>query len=251
MGIGVALSNPATRACGGEGRRQAVARRSAAGLVVMVATVIGSCGMLVPRSAFAELVIEGIDGELLDNARAYANLQEVSCDAPDWRIRRGFRTLDADLTTALRALGYYEPTFSKNLEFEAECWRARVVVEPGPRTRYRKVDIRITGSAEDDAEFLAAVQKNRPREGEPLHQGRYNAYKDRLRVAAAERGYVEAKFTTARVDVWPEERAAEVTLHFASGPRYRIGEVTIEQDFLEPGLVGSYLELAEGQPYDA
>ncbi|MEJ2604257.1 MAG: BamA/TamA family outer membrane protein, partial [Gammaproteobacteria bacterium] len=39
--------------------------------------------------------------------------------------------------------------------------------------------------------------------------------------------------------------------HFASGPRYRIGEVTIEQDFLEPGLVGSYLELAEGQPYDA
>jgi len=207
--------------------------------------------MLVP-TARAELVIEGIDGTLLDNARAFAGLADEACDAPVWRVRRGFRDLDQELTEALRALGYYSPSFEKSLELEREgCWLARATVDPGPRTRYRQVRIRIGGAAEDDEAFLAEAIEARPREGEPLHHGAYARFKDRLRVAAAERGYVEAEFTTARIDVWPDQQAADVTLHFASGPRYRVGEITVEQDFLEPALVDAYLDLEEGVPYES
>jgi len=203
-------------------------------------------------AARADLLIEGIDGELLDNARTFAGLAQEPCDAPAWRVRRGFRDLDEELTSALQALGYYGPSFEKNLDLEREgCWLARVTVDPGPRTRYRQVRIRIGGEAEDDETFLAAALERRPREGEPLHHGAYAAYKDRLRVSAAERGYVEADFTTARIDVWPEQQAADVTLDFESGPRYRVGEITVEQDFLEPGLVEAYLNLEEGVPYEA
>ncbi|HKL64284.1 MAG TPA: autotransporter assembly complex family protein [Woeseiaceae bacterium] len=207
--------------------------------------------MLVP-TARAKLVIEGIDGTLLDNARAFAGLADEACDAPVWRVRRGFRDLDQELTEALRALGYYSPSFEKSLELEREgCWLARATVDPGPRTRYRQVRIRIGGAAEDDEAFLAEAIEARPREGEPLHHGAYARFKDRLRVAAAERGYVEAEFTTARIDVWPDQQAADVTLHFASGPRYRVGEITVEQDFLEPALVDAYLDLEEGVPYES
>ncbi len=201
--------------------------------------------------ARAELLIEGIEGDLLDNARSFAGLADEPCDAPAWRIRRGFRNLDQELTDGLRALGYYGAAFEKSLDLDREvCWLAQVVVEPGPRTRYREVGIRI-GAAEEDPVLLAEAQEGRPREGEPLHHGDYAAYKDRLRIAAAERGYVEAKFTTARIDVWPEQQAADVTLHFASGPRYRVGKITIEQDFLEPALARAFLDLSEGVPYDA
>ncbi|WP_405233240.1 autotransporter assembly complex protein TamA [Lentisalinibacter salinarum] len=206
----------------------------------------------VAPAARAELLIEGIEGELLANARSFAGLSDEPCDAPAWRVRRGFRNLDQEITDALRALGYYGPTFEKTLDLEREdCWLATVVVDAGPRTRYREVDVRIGGAAEEDPAFLAEAREGRPREGEPLHHGEYAAYKDRLRIAAAERGYVEAEFTAARIDVWPEQQAADVTLHFASGPRYRVGEITVEQDFLEPGLVRGFLDLQEGVPYDA
>jgi translocation and assembly module TamA len=215
---------------------------SAAGLLLAALAV----------TARAELVIEGVDGELLDNARAFAGLTGEACDAPAWRVRRGFRDLEQELAEALRALGYYSPSFEKSLDLEREgCWLARVTVEPGPRTRYRQVRIRIGGAAEDDEALLTEALEGRPREGEPLHHGAYARYKDRLRVAAAERGYVEAEFTTARIDVWPEQQAADVTLHFASGPRYRVGEITVEQDFLQPGLVDAYLDLEEGVPYES
>mgnify|MGYP006280187373 FL=1 len=232
------------------GRRPAAVRRRPGGKVRLLAAGL-LLTVFIP-AARAELVIEGIDGELLGNARAFAGLTEEACDAPAWRVRRGFRDLDQELVEALRALGYYSPSFEKSLDLEREgCWLARVTVEQGPRTRYRQVRIRIGGAAEDDRAFLAQVLEGRPREGEPLHHGAYARYKDRLRVAAAERGYVEAEFTTARIDVWPEQQAADVTLHFASGPRYRVGDITVEQDFLEPGLVEAYLDLEEGVPYES
>jgi len=247
---GVLTSRCASASAGSNGpaglqrRSGRVAAAFLGGLLVAVA--IG-----VP-AARAELLIEGIEGELLDNAHSFAGLSDEPCDAPAWRVRRGFRNLDQEVTDALRALGHYGPTFEKTLDLEREgCWLATVVVDPGPRTRYREVEVRIGGAAEEDPAFLAEARAGRPREGEPLHHGKYAAYKDRLRIAAAERGYVEAEFTAARIDVWPEQQAADVTLHFASGPRYRIGEVTVEQDFLEPALVRAFLDLPEGVPYDA
>lgn len=246
MTRGRTLTDRHTPEPGGRDRARAGWRRGvgAAGLL--------AGALLAASPARAELVIEGIDGELLDNARAFAGLAGEACDAPTWRVRRGFRDLDEQLTDALRALGYYASDFEKSLDLERQgCWLATVKVVPGPRTRYRKVEIRIGGAAEEDPVFLAAANERRPREGQPLHHGEYAAYKDRLRVAAADRGYVEAEFTTARIDVWPEQQAADVTLHFASGPRYRIGEITVEQDFLEPRLVRAYFNLEEGMPYDA
>ena len=247
MTSGGALTYRRAPCSGGNNDRARAGWRRGAGAAALVAAVL-----LAAPAARAELVIEGIEGELLKNARAFAGLGGEACDAPVWRVRRGFRDLDQQLTDALRALGYYEPSFEKSLDLEREgCWLATVRVLPGPRTRYRDVEIRIGGAAEDDSVFLAAANERRPRQGEPLHHGDYAAYKDRLRVAAADRGYVEAEFTAARIDVWPEQQAADVTLHFASGPRYRLGEITVDQDFLEPGLVRAYLDLREGVPYDA
>ncbi len=201
--------------------------------------------------ARAELTIAGLEGDALENARLFAGLADEPCDAPGWRVRRRFRQLDADIGKALHAYGYYEPTIEKTLELGGECWSARVVVDPGPVTRLRRVQIELEGEAARDAAFAASVRRDGLTEGAPLRHERYTAFKDRLRLLAAERGYVEARFSESRIDVFPEDQAADVTLVFDSGPRYRLGDVTVEQDFLDPSLVDAYLDLQPGVPYDA
>jgi translocation and assembly module TamA len=53
------------------------------------------------------------------------------------------------------------------------------------------------------------------------------------------------------MDVWPEQGVADVTLHFTSGPRYRLGEIHQNQAFMNPEIVLAYLDLEVGAYYDA
>jgi translocation and assembly module TamA len=51
--------------------------------------------------------------------------------------------------------------------------------------------------------------------------------------------------------VYPAERAADIALELASGPRYAFGRTELAQQVLTPQLVSSYLTFNEGEPYDA
>src|SRR5690606_17028054 len=42
----------------------------------------------------------------------------------------------------------------------------------------------------------------------------------------------------------------DVTLHFASGPRYRFGPILLDQDVLSERMVRAYFGFEPGQPYD-
>ena len=199
----------------------------------------------------AELEVSGVSEEVERNIRAFATIASEPCDAELWLIRRHYRDLDSEVRKALEPFGFYNPTITAELAKDEACWHATLAVEPGEPVRFRSVDIAISGEASRDEAFadLAASPAMTP--GAPLRHSDYDRLKRTLLVRAADRAYVDAEFTESRLDIWPEQNAADVSLQFDSGPRYRLGDISVEQDFLDPKVVFGYLDLEPGSYFDS
>ncbi|MEO0616630.1 MAG: autotransporter assembly complex family protein [Pseudomonadota bacterium] len=194
------------------------------------------------------LSIEGVDGALADNVRAYVGLDSQPCDAPEWQMRRRFSSADDLARDAMAAFGHYTPQIDAAIRFDASCWHASLTIAPGPRILYERFDVAVTGAAAGDAD-VDAVVRARPAAGDPLHHGRYEAYKTRLGQVLAARGYAEWRFDASGVDVDVERGLAVGDISIVSGPRYRYGEIRIEQDAFEPGLIERFIDIEPGQPF--
>ena len=68
---------------------------------------------------------------------------------------------------------------------------------------------------------------------------------------AQRRGYFDGRFAASRIDVYPGELAADITIDFVSGERYRFGPVTLDQSVVDPELALRYVDFKPGEPYDA
>jgi len=207
--------------------------------------------LILPAMSIAELQIDGVDDELARNIRSYITLTTEPCDAEQWRIRRRFRTIEKEAKSALEPYGYYSPVITASLEANEGCWHARLQVDAGKPVVLRNVEITVTGPALGDPVFAEFLSSSRVTSATQLRHSDYQLLKKSLQVRAAERGYLAAGFSNNTIDVWPEDFAADVTLSFASGPRYDFGEITQEQAFLDPKLVAAYLEFDSGTPYDS
>ena len=211
--------------------------------------VIAGATLVAP--AAAEVIVSGVDEALERNIRAFIGLDDEDCDAEDWLVRRRSRTLRDEVRKALEPFGFYEPTVSTDLSFGEDCWQATLSIDPGEPVRYRNVDIRISGPAADDPSFADLPGRELLRTGNVLRHADYDRLKNRLQTLAADHGYIEAEFEASRLDGWPAEGVADVTLLFASGPRYDFGEIMIDQSFVEPEIVRGFIDLQPGTPYDA
>ena len=200
----------------------------------------------VSARAAAELQLVGIEGPLAANVLAYLTLDQESCDAPAWRVQQQYIAAPARIRSALEALGYYAVDVKSDLKTNADCWHATFTIDPGEPVKIRHLDIQAHG----DAVFAIAAAQSGLREGAVLDQGAYEALKRRWSALAVERGYRDAKLVESRIDVYPQMHAADVTLHFEAGERYRFGEIRFDQSVLTDRLVRAYLPFKPGDPYD-
>lgn len=208
--------------------------------------------LLLPMASLArgDLLLEGIDDEIERNVRNYVALASEPCDAETWLVRRRFRAVDAEIKTALEPFGYYEPMIEKSLALDDDCWRATVRIDVGQPVTLRRVDLLLSTPAGGATDFLDIESTTTLVPGAQLRHAYYERLKEALQVRAAERGYVEAAFTDNVIDVWPGEHAADISLKYATGPRYDFGEIRLDADFLEPGLVRGFFDFDTGMPYD-
>jgi len=200
-------------------------------------------------SARAEVEIVGIEAAQLANVLAYSDLDELACDAEQRSVRTRFDAAPGQLRTAMQAYGYYDINLVRSLEFGADCWIARFEIDPGEPVRIRGLDIRVMGQAAMDPAFEAALAGHGLAVGGALEHARYDALKRRLSDLARDLGYARAEFTASRLDIYPSERAVDIVLNFYSGPRYRFGEIRVEQSTLNQDLVRSYFGFQSGDPY--
>lgn len=207
--------------------------------------------LLVASLARGELRVDGVSDEIADNVQNYVALASEPCDADTWLVRRRFRALETEVRSALEPFGYYDPTIEKTLVLGEKCWRASITIDVGNPVLLRNVDISVSTPSEGKQDFSDIGASSTLVPGAPLRHVNYETLKENLQVRAAERGYVEAKFTANVIDVWPDQQNADVALHYESGPRYDIGEIRLEQDFLEESLVRAFLEFDTGMPFDS
>lgn len=206
--------------------------------------------LILASQSRAELLVTGVSDEVARNIQSYVSLASEPCDAEPWLVRRRFRAVESEVRSALEPFGYYDPVVETTLEQNDDCWRATLSIDAGDPVLLRKIDISLSTPAEEISNFEDIVSSTTLSTGSQLHHSDYDTLKESLQVRAAERGYIDANFLKNTLEVWPAERAADVTLKFETGPRYNFGEIRQEQDFLDATLVDAFLEFETGMPYD-
>lgn len=205
--------------------------------------------LTIAMSARAEVEVVGLTDLPLANVLAYLDLDDMDCASEQQAVRREFSAAREQVLAAMQAYGYYEVAVSTSLEFEPDCWRARIEIDAGEPVRIRQLSIELIGAANDDPAFARVLAEHGLAEGMALEHGAYEALKATLSNLGRDRGYARAQFVSNRIDVYPDQHAADIQLVFDSGPRYDFGEIRFEQDTLSEGLARSYLGFQTGQPY--
>mgnify|MGYP001825588900 FL=1 len=201
--------------------------------------------------ANAQVTINGVNTPVRDNILAYLQLDDEACDAPEWRVRRLFADANSQIREALEVVGYYNAGIGKQLVFGDNCWQANFVITSGKPVLLRSVSIEIDTGGAQDSELMKAGQACALNPGDVLQHANYDSCRRSINRAARDRGYFAASFTERRIDVYPDENAADIALHLATGPRYVFGEVTFDQSVLEPDLINRFVRILPGEPYDA
>jgi translocation and assembly module TamA len=203
------------------------------------------------QSANAGVSIEGVDSKLGDNLLVYMRLDDETCDAPDWRVRRLFAEADAEIREALEVAGYYNAEIVKELGEEEGCWQASFSVTAGRPVIVRNISIEIDTGAVPDDKLQKVVAQCDLQPGDVFQHVKYDSCRRRIAQVAESRGYFSKEFVARRVDVYPDEYAADVTLQLLTGPRYVFGEISFDQAVLDADLVQRFVTLVPGEPYDA
>jgi len=207
--------------------------------------------LLLFNPARAEIVVSGVDGELLANVLAFVDLDDLDCAAERVRIESARLDAPAQAAEALNAFGYYQPRIRISIDYADDCWQAVIDIDTGEPVRLREVAIAIVGAPDDAPEFGAIVDGAGLVPGETLNHSSYERLKRQLQDLARGRGYAEARFEQSRIDVYPAELTADISLRFELGPRYGIGEISIVQDVLDDDFVNAFHDLVTGEPYDS
>jgi len=205
----------------------------------------GVCG------ASAAVSISGVDTQVRDNILAYLRLDNESCAAPDWRIRRLFAESEIDIRGALEVVGFYNIEIDKQFTTGNTCWQASFAITLGQPVTLRTVSIEIDTGGVQDTVLESVVEECALRTGDVLHHAVYDACRRSITRTAENRGYFAAEFIERRIDVFPDEYAADITLHFTTGPRYVFGTITFDQEVLDPDLIQRFVRITPGEPYDA
>jgi len=199
----------------------------------------------------AAVSISGVDEQAKNNILAYLQLDDEACDAPDWRVRRLFKESQKEIREALEVIGYYHVEIEKQLIQGDNCWQANFVIILGKPIVLRAVSIKIDYSDEQNQALTKVVRECNLQTGDVLQHARYDACRRNINRTAKSQGYFDAAFIKRRIDVYPTEHAADITLHLESGRRYVFGKVTFDQSILEPELVRRAVTFSPGQAYDA
>ncbi len=213
-----------------------------------------TCSALGFGASFAQvpaLEINTANAQLTDNIRAHVRLPSISCASDDVELARALRSRVATLTNtverASQAVGFYSAEPQLTLEKTADCWLLSIAVEAGDPVLIKPVAI----SIEVAADHFEHTLENLPlREGRQLSHGDYEAAKAELTARAFELGYLDARFTLARLTIDKPQLAASIELALDLGARHRFGQIAFDTGgALSNDFVNRFVTFNEGDFY--
>ncbi len=207
-------------------------------------------------AASLDVRVEGVGGELRENIelRLGIALAATRKDLNQGLVEALHDDAGDDIRAALQPYGYYRPEIQASLEGEQPNWSARYQVSAGPRTAIRELDLQVDGPGSEDLEAEQQRIRLRLAPGTPLLHTQYEDAKALLASAAYAKGYLDARYRRSELRIHPQDDAAEVLLHFDTGPRYFFGQVRVEQldsnSRLSDEVLARYVGIAAGDAYD-
>lgn len=198
-----------------------------------------------------DVTIKGLNDELQQNVRSFLSIADdnVPDNPPDRLIRRLNKRAPSEIREALQPFGYYQPAIQSHLDKENGAWHATYHIQHGPPTRIRTRDIRVVGPGAK--RLQSAVEAIALKSGRRLRQSVYKDAKQQLLEAAYENGYLDAEFKHHELKVHPKKRVADIHLVLATGPLYRFGHITIQQDILSQNFVQRFVTIPYGARFDS
>ena len=197
--------------------------------------------------------ILGLKDAMLENAQAYLGLLRKK-DDPHLTVlwikhlhERGAK----DIQTALQPFGYYNVQVDSSLVQQQDGkWLARYIVDPGPRVKIRKVDVKLSGEGVKETKLEQALTDFPVKEGSFLDHQVYEKAKAALLELADSLGYPDVEAKLARIVVDPKKNSADISLYIDTGHKYFISDIRLHQDFLDPAFVQRYLvDVKPGDTY--
>jgi len=167
-------------------------------------------------------------------------------------VERLHNRVSREVSAALRPFGYYEPQVESSLKKGSGRgdWDVDVRVDPGPPVIVDEVTVDVTGPGADDPLFERITTELPIRKGDRLNHATYEQVKGDLQRTAATYGFLDAHLTRNELRVDPENREADVLLALDTGPRYRFGTTSIEQDVIDERLVRRFMRYEQDEPFD-
>lgn len=220
----------------------------------LASTLLGSC---LVASAWAqdgettarEFVITGAGEDLETNIRAHVSLPELGCDAGGYILARNLPGIRQDIVRAGRALGYYQLQHVTRFERVGPCWQLQSDIDPGVPVRLNNINIEV---ASDQQFFRSALTELPIAQGDQLNQANYEQVKTELSTVAVEQGFFDARYERSQLQLDLVENTANVDINFEPGPRYRLGNISIQElDALSPEFISRFLEIDEGDYYSS
>ena len=174
-------------------------------------------------------------------------------DADEADEERELRRAERAVREALATEGHFDP----KLRFEpagAGAIRYRMIVDPGPLTRVKSVDLKFTGALAEPrfaqrAADLRAAWPLTP--GSPFRSAEWEQAKMRLLAATEERHFAGAVLVDSGARIEVETASATLEVEIDSGPAYTVGALQIEGlSRFDATLVERFNPFRPGAPYD-
>jgi translocation and assembly module TamA len=187
------------------------------------------------------------DAALRANIQAYVG---SVADRDEPALQQLRRTAEAQARSASEALGYYHATIDTDVT-GGDRPTLHLRVKPGDPVHLREVSVTVEGPASAMPEFkVPASLALSP--GAPLNHGHYEDAKRLIQNQASRFGFFDGHFEQQQLRVDPDAGAADIALHYQSGPRYRFGAVNYTGDsIIDPRLLQRLVPFHEGDLYNA
>lgn len=165
---------------------------------------------------------------LLERYLDSLGLKEKRVDEEDnWSYLLDAASLNT--TNLLATQGYFSPKVS--VVQNAAQKTIKILVQPGPQTRVNQVHIGFSGALKNDRAFAQYQEKiDRAWSLPSKHvftQAGWDEAKIRGLLTLSREKYAKAKIADSQASIYPEEKKADLTITYDSGPIYSIGEVHI------------------------
>lgn len=196
--------------------------------------------------------VRGVPAELENNVRLYLSIEQQKDSAllSEGRLRRLHNKAKLEIANALQPYGYYRPNINAELsQPNPEQWQATYTIDTGPPLPVAEFSFVLSDALQQDPEFQALIADLPLHKGDTFNHLVYENIKSSLAKLAAERGYFRARFIEHRIEIDMDNYEARIHLNYDGGPRYRFGEVLMQQDLLNPDLLQRYIPFEAGDPY--